>query len=219
MTTEFSVRGAAHSDEAPERGVVHATIAFRGAAAAPIFEQLVASLERVTASIQPIAGEVAAVSEWSTQAVRTWAERPWHERGKQLPLVHHASVGVRVEFRDFTVLSRWLSEHVEGTEGFAVGGVEWTLTEGHRRSVERRVRAQAVTEAATRAQEYADALGLGAVRPVAIADVGMLSDSMAGAPTMRAMKFADAAESMPELGLEPADIRVQAEVDARFVAD
>ena len=46
------------------------------------------------------------------EQLRTWSNRPWNSDGKQLPLVHHASVGIEVKFRDFGVLSRWVGEHV-----------------------------------------------------------------------------------------------------------
>lgn len=219
MTTEFSVRGSAWAEEPPERGVVRLSLSFEGPSAPPVYEQLVAALDRVRDSIGPLTGDDGAISEWSTQTVRTWADRPWHERGKRLPLVHHASVSAVVEFRDFGALSRWVGEHVEGTAGFTVSGVSWTLTEERRRAVERDVRARAVREAAGRAQEYADALDLGPVRPVAVADIGMLSDPgpVGAAPMMAAVR--DFTESAPELGFEPEDIRVTAAVDARFVAD
>ena len=134
---------------------------------------------------------------WSTRHVRTWSERPWNQDGKQLPLVHHASVGVEVKFRDFAELARWVGRHAEHTAGFSLDGVEWALTEKRQQELARQVRTRAVQDAAARAQEYADALGLGPVRPVALADAGMLSSGLhpmaagAEAAFMRAGKAAD----------------------------
>lgn len=223
MTTErtdIAVRGAASTDEPPERGVVRARLSLEGPAAAPVHESLVRALDRVRGTVESLHDPAAGpVTSWSTQAVRIWADRPWHERGRRLPLVHHASVALTVEFSDFAVLSRWVGEQVEGVESFAVDGVAWTLTDARRRVLEREVRAQAVREAAGRAQEYADALELGPVRPVAIADVGLLTAAEGievGAP--RSAKAFAMAESAPELGFEPEDITVAAAVEARFVA-
>jgi uncharacterized protein YggE len=78
-----------------------------------------------------------------------------------------------------------------------------------------------VQDAARRAQEYADALGLGKVRPVAIADAGMLGGGlrpMAGGGA-EYMRMASAKDSGGELELSPEDIEVSVEVDARFVAE
>jgi uncharacterized protein YggE len=105
------------------------------------------------------------------------------------------------------------------TGGFRVGHVEWALTTDRRDDLLRGVRTEAVKDAARRAQQYADALGLGEVRPLAIADSGMLGTaSRAGggyeiAPVGRAMSVGSA----PEIEFEPEDIEVSATVDARFV--
>jgi uncharacterized protein len=116
MATEITVRGSYSAFEPPERGTVHATIAYG------------------------------------------------NNEGKQLPLVHHASVAVEVKFRDFTALSRWVGEHTANTEGFRVSQVEWALTVDRREALLKEVRTRAVRDAVGRAQQYADALGLGEIR-------------------------------------------------------
>lgn len=91
------------------------------------------------------------------------------------------------------------------------GPVTWWSTQ--------HVRTWAVQDAAARAQEYADALDLGQVRPVAVADAGMLGDGL------QPSGFAEAAfvrggngPQGGDLALSPEDIEVSATVDARFVA-
>jgi uncharacterized protein YggE len=83
------------------------------------------------------------------------------------------------------------------------------------------VRNGAVQDAVTRAQQYADALGLGVIRPVAVADAGMLAGTSSstggpGGPQLRAM--AGIGGAAPEVELMPQDIEVSVQVDARFVA-
>jgi hypothetical protein len=79
----------------------------------------------------------------------------------------------------------------------------------------------AVQDAVTRAQQYAHALGLGTVVPVAAADAGMLSANLhpnagrGGGYTRAAMLDA----GPPAVAFVPEDIEVAAEVDARFLAD
>lgn len=218
--TEFTVRGTFSAFQPPERGTVRAHLGFEGPQMQPVFERVVRDLEAVKASVAELHDPAnGPVTWWSTQHVRTWANRPWNQDGKQLPLVHHASVGLEVKFRDFTALGRWVGRHVEETAGFALDGVTWALTEQRRKELVRQVRTRAVQDAAARAQEYADALGLGTVRAVAVADAGMLGVGLhpQGVPEAAYLR-AGKAESGGELELAPEDIEVSASVDARFVA-
>ena len=179
MPTEITVRGSFTAFQAPERGTVHATIAFEGPAMEPVYDRVARDLEAVKASVTPLkTGAHGPVTWWSAEQLRTWSNRPWNKDGKQLPLVHHASVGIEVKFRDFSALSHWVGQHVANTDGFRVSHVEWALTSKQRAELLRQVRTRAVEDAVLRAQQYADALGLGKIRPVAIADAGMLSASL-----------------------------------------
>jgi len=216
MSTEITVRGSFAAFERPERGTVHATIAYDGPAPEPVYGRVARDLEVVKSSIGRLDDENGAVTWWSADQLRTWSNRPWNKDGKQLPLVHHASVDLEVKFRDFSALSRWVGEHVANTEGFRVARVEWALTAKRREALEKDVRARAVLDAVTRAQQYADALGLGQIRPVAIADAGMLGTRPESGPQGALMRAA-AVGGAPEVELAPEHIEVSAEVDARFV--
>ncbi|GAA4077567.1 SIMPL domain-containing protein [Nocardioides kongjuensis] len=224
MPTEFTVRGSHSAFQPPERGTAQVTLSFQGPALQPVYDRVAADLEAVKASVRELHDPAAGpVTWWSTQHVRTWAERPWNQDGKQLPLVHHASVGVQVKFRDFARLTSWVGGLVGSAEGFHLDGVQWALTEARRVELEHTVRARAVQDAARRAQEYADALGLGPVRPVAVADAGMLGPGISpmggAAPAAYLRMAAKDTGGGAELELSPEDIEVSAEVDARFVAD
>jgi uncharacterized protein len=217
MSTEITVRGSFAAFEPPERGTVHATIASEGPAMEPVYGRVARDLEAVKASIAPLDDkENGPVTWWSADQVRTWSNRPWNKDGKQLPLVHHARVDLEVKFRDFSALSRWVGEHIANTEGLRVARVEWALTAKRREALEKDVRARAVLDAVTRAQQYADALGLGQIRPVAIADVGMLATRPESGPRAAFMRAA-AVGAVPDVELVPEHIEVSAEVDARFV--
>lgn len=224
MPTEFTVRGSHTAFQSPERGTVMATLGFEGPALKPVYNRVVSDLDAVKQSIQSLHNpEHGPVTWWATKHIRTWANRPWNQDGKQLPMVHHASIGIEVKFRDFTRLTDWVGRHVTTTAGFRLDGVVWALTENNRQDLERSVRTRAVQDAARRAQEYADALDLGQVRPVAVADAGMLSIGLSpaggggSAPFTRMASMAK--DSASELELSPEDIEVSAEVDARFVAE
>jgi uncharacterized protein len=221
MSTEITVRGTFSAFQAPERGTVHATISYEGPEMQPVYDRVARDLEAVKASITPLHDrDHGAVTSWSAEQLRTWSNRPWNKDGKQLPLVHHASVGVEVKFRDFAVLSRWVGEHVANTAGFRVSHVEWALTEARRDELLGQVRTRAVRDAVTRAQQYADALGLGEIRPVAVADAGMLGANLQpegghGVAYLRAAAAAPAGGT--DVELVPEDIEIAATVDARFV--
>jgi uncharacterized protein len=224
MSTEITVRGSHAEFQPPERGTVHASISYEGGAMDAVYERVAQDLETVKSSVLSLHDpDRGPVTWWSVEQLRTWSARPWNDRGEQLPLVHHASVGLEVKFSDFQALSRWVAEHTTDTEGFRVGHVQWALTVKRRDELAREVRTLAVQDAVTRAQQYADAVGLGTVVPVAIADAGMLGtnrDSESGhfASRMHAMP-APAGMAAAEVELIPEDIEVRATVDARFLAD
>lgn len=143
----------------------------------PVYTRVARDLDVVQKSVAELKnGDDAAVTWWSAERLRTWSTRPWNQDGKQLPLVHHASVNIEVKFRDFAALSAWVGEHVTNTEGFQLTNIRWALTAKRRDELIRQVREQAVHDALERAQLYADTLGLGKISPVAIADAGMLKE-------------------------------------------
>ena len=132
--------------------------------------------------------------------------------------MHHASVDLEVKFRDFSALSRWVGEHVANTEGFRVSHVEWALTAKRREALAKDVRTRAVLDAVTRAQQYADALGLGQIRPVAIADAGMLGTRPESGPQGATHAGGRASAERRRSNSLPEHIEVSAAVDARFVS-
>jgi uncharacterized protein len=219
MSVEITVRGSFSAFEAPERGTVHATITYEGPAMQPVYDRVARDLEVVKASVAPLHNpDDGPVTWWSAEQLRTWTHRPWNKDGKLLPPVHHASVRVEVKFSDFAALSRWVGEHVSSTDGFRVAHVEWALTERRRAQLVGEARTRAVRDAAFKAQRYADALELGDIRPVAIADAGMLGthpDSAGGhgAVVMRAAAVGGGAN----VELVPEHIEVAEAVDARFI--
>ena len=83
------------------------------------------------------------------------------------------------------------------------------------------VRSRAVKDAADKARVFAQAIGLGQVNAVAIADPGMLGVSGSGpAPSPKIMRAAAMYDGGGDAGLDftPEDIEVSASVDARFEA-
>ncbi|QKJ19191.1 SIMPL domain-containing protein [Microbacterium hominis] len=218
----ITVRGEHESRVAPEHGTVALAAHAEGPARGAVVERIAALGEPLRAELAERA-ETGEVSEWSSERVAVWSERPWNAEGTRLAPVHHARLQLSATFTDFAALSWWAGEIAE-RDGVEISHVSWDLTRETRAAVERQVAADAVAVAVARATAYARALGLSDVSPREVADLGLLAhprafDAADGAP--RAM-FAAAA--MPEgaggagIELQPQDLVVRAAVEARFTA-
>lgn len=208
-----------HRVEVPaERGTVHAVLSLEGGEPQPVLDAVVRRSAQVRAAVEELYDAAAGpVTSYAIDQVRTGAQRPWNRDGRQLPLVHAASVSVRVEFSDFTALGEWVSWG-SSVEGLQVRWVAWDLTRERRTALEREVRQEAVRDARRQAQDYADALGLG---PVEIRRISAPGVSFGNGEPEMALLAAGAgpsgAGSEPRLELVPQEIEVSAAVSARFV--
>lgn len=215
-----TVRGEHEARLPPERGVVHVSASVDGPERAGVVERIATLLAPVR---EDLAGRKAsgAIIDWTSQRVSVWADRPWNSDGRQLDLVHHATVELTATFGEVAALSDWLNEIAE-VDGLQVGTIIWELTPETRARVEREVATQAVAAAVERATAYAGAIGRTSLTPVEIADLGLLTggDAAAAAPAMRMMKASletDAASSAIA-DVHPEEIVVSAGVEARFHA-
>ncbi|SFS07488.1 hypothetical protein SAMN04487846_2244 [Microbacterium sp. cf046] len=217
----ITVRGEHETRVAPEEAVAHISLRAEG-------RERGAVVERIAALAAPLRDDLTArrdaggLSEWSSQRVSVWANRPWNNEGKQLALVHYASVQFTATFTDFAALSWWISDVAE-RDGVQVDNVVWQLTPATAKSMEADVAAQAVKVAVDRATAYAGAIGLATLTPLEIADLGLLTHAPEGAAPapkmMRAMAMSmDAGSAGPAVELQPEDIVVTAAVEARFAA-
>ncbi|GAA1959439.1 SIMPL domain-containing protein [Microbacterium deminutum] len=218
----ITVRGEHETRIAPEEGVVRLSVRTEGPDRGEVVERM-SSLAAPLRDDLETRKDSGVVTEWSSQHVSVWANRPWNSEGKQLALVQYASVEITATFADFASLSWWVSDVAE-RDGIQVDGVEWRLTPATAKRIEAEVASQAVKVAVERATAYAGAVGLASISPLEIADVGLLDhrDSAGGPPEMMRMAKAsfamDAGGAAPSVQLEPEDIVVTAGVEARFVA-
>src|SRR5918994_4337196 len=169
----ITVRGEHEARVAPEEAVAHISVRTEGRERGSV-------VERIAALAGPLRDDLTArkdaegVADWSSQRVSVWANRPWNNEGKQLALVHYASVEITATFTDFAALSSWVSDVAE-SEGVQVDHVVWRLTPATAKSTEGSVAAQAVKVAVDRATAYAGAIGLATITPLEIADLGLLT--------------------------------------------
>jgi uncharacterized protein YggE len=220
MGTIIAVSATAEERAEPELGAVRLTVGASGPDRRPVVERANVAHERLLAEVRRLEAS-GVLDSWSAGQLRVWSHRPFNSEGRQLPPVHESRGELEVVFRDLAALSTWVTESVTGDE-VALGGVEWRLTEATRAQVREAAQRKAVAEAVAKARVYADALGLGAAVPVELADSGLLDARPAPMPRgvmAKAMAFdlADATGAGAEL--VPAELVVQASVDARFSAE
>lgn len=222
MSVEITVRGEHEVRRTPERATATVAVRTEGASGEEAQAHLGAAAARVADSLRALHDpEHGPVTWWSSDTVRSSARRPHHDKGKQLPLVHTSAQGFTAKFSDFERLGAWLTASA-AVPGLSVAGVAWTLTDVVRTGLVVRARHEAVRAARAKAQDYADAAGLGPVRLVALADAGMLGDGLSPvhAPTSGpATRMAASATAGPDISFAPEDVVLLARVDARFAVD
>jgi uncharacterized protein len=216
---QISVRGKAEVRVPPEWVTVSLTVQAEGSDRAPVLAAVGAAEAAVRAEIGPLfSPEHGPISWWTGDQLRTWSERPWQEPGRRLPPTHYATMEHQVRFVDFTALGEWLAR-VAVLDGVTVGGLEWGLPAERMDELTERARAEAVNDAQRRAASYAAALGLGAPRPVAVADAGMLGRHFQPEGFERAADLSFSAKGGPgRVDLTTQDVVVTAAVDAQFLA-
>jgi uncharacterized protein YggE len=220
--TIITVSGSHEVRHAPQRATISLSLGFDGPKRETVLEQTATLHAEVSARLAELHGAVAdAVTRWNAEQVRVWGDRPWNSDGKQLPIVYHAAASVEARFGDFAALASF-TDAVALRDGVTVQGISWGLTKATEEELARQAQTGAIRDASAKAQNYAAALGLSAIRAVAVADPGMLSPeppSPRGGMMMAAAKMFDSsrAQSSP-LDLTPADVVVTAAVEARFEA-
>lgn len=218
--TVITVQGEFTQRYAPERALVNVTVGFEGAKRSAVFDKTNNAAHMVRGGIEtrhdPKSGPVVS---WVGDSISVWSSKPWNNEGKQLATRFHASIGFRVRFSDFSDLAAWIEE-IAVLDGVTVDSINWELTDPRRTAILAEVRSRAVKDAVAKATVFAQSIGLGTVRAVALADPGMLGDSgsPAGASFDRSAKMVMASGGGGELAFKPEDIEVSANVDARFVA-
>jgi len=211
---QIIVRGSHSVTLAPERATIHATVNAEGRSAEPVFEKVAIALAEVSTSIDALHHpKRGPVTKYAIDQVRTGSHRPWNAEGKQLALVHTAAVSITAVFIEFGELAAWVAA-VAGIDGVGIGHISWELTDAKRLEVERKTRQKAVRDAKRRAQDYADALDLGAVRVRRISDPGLSERPMERVFLARSM--AAPSDGAPQFELRPEEITIGAEVEAAF---
>ncbi|SDT67534.1 SIMPL domain-containing protein [Jiangella sp. DSM 45060] len=215
----ITVAGTAHRLVPAERGTVRlrATREARRSAdvvpfVADLHARLAADAERyVTAG---------AATRWSADQVYVSTVQRYRRDSDVAETFQVAAAGVAVRFSDFAALSTWVTD-AGAVDGVVVDGVDWELTDDHRREIEREVRAEAVRDAQERAATYAAALGLDVSSVDAVYEPGLRPHDQLGLEGASVVQFghrASADHGGPTVSLRPERIEVSARISADFTA-
>jgi uncharacterized protein YggE len=217
VDTQIAVTGRAEVRIAPELGAVALAVSGSGPHRDGVVQQIGGAHHDLLAEIRALEAD-SALDSWSAGQLRVWAHRPWNAEGKRLPLAHEARADVELVFTDLSRLGDWVST-AASREFVAIAGVDWRLTDATNRRVGQEAQRGAVADAVEKARVYADALGLGAPTALEIADHGLLSTQPGGpAPQGVMMRAAAYGGAQQTTEFVPADLVIEASVDARFSA-
>lgn len=223
--TIITVEGFFEIEHAAERGTVSLAAGFEGPDRAAVLVSTGDLHHALAGQAQRLETE-GAVTRWSADRVRVWSERPWNQNGVQLEPVQHTSAHLEVTFADLEALATWV-ETVAAEGGVTVFDVTWALTEATASRVSAEARHGAVRNAVERATTYAESLSLATVRPLALADPGLLGGdggegagaaAAAGGLALMAARKAPGGDTGGGIDLKPEQITVAARVHARFAA-
>ncbi|MEU4559758.1 SIMPL domain-containing protein [Actinoplanes sp. NPDC023936] len=195
-------RGEAVREVPPEIAAVHVRTAAKGRDREAVLDRLA---ERSAAIAAVLDGFAAAIERRETTGLHV---HPQTKRRGEEVAAYHGSIGTQVLVTDFTVLGD-LMLRLAAEELTTVDGPWWQLRPGSRAGAE--ARGAAITDALTRAAEYAAAVG------AEIAELVEINDG-AGGFDEGPMAFAAggvrarSAESGPALDLEPEAQTVRAQV-------
>lgn len=213
--TTIAVRGTGEGRRPAQRVMVSVRGEYEGEDRAQVVELATASAAEVAATLTALAEDDGAVATWSAERLNAWSQRPYTSDGSIPPLRHHASVTTTATFVGFDAFAEWVVDRA-ADEAITVESIVWDLDPVEREAMLAEVRTAAVQDAVATARTYASALGLTELRPLAVADPGLLGERVehAAAP----MALAKAAAPSGQMSFRPEDIGVSVVVEARFAA-
>lgn len=218
--TIITVQGEYDLRHPAERGAVRLRVSYEGPSRDEVLALTTQRQHSLASELRDLHNtQSGPVTQWSSDQLRVWGDRPWSGDGRRLDVVHHAEVGIDALFSDLAALSDWVGV-VSLLDGVTVDGVTWSLTEARRQSLTQEARRRAVENAVAKATVYATSLGLTTVKPLALSDPGMLGDGSApGQPPQPLFARAVSADSGgATLALKPEDLTIAVQVHARFSA-
>lgn len=207
---------------APEIARAHIAAQAEGGSSEAVFRTVSDEAGQVQAALNRLRDE-GAVTEVVVRPISTSSWRPV-SGGKQRPPIYRAYAALRADFTDFSALAG-LAAQFGANESVEFSRVEWRLTEATRLRLESHCLTEAVGRARERALVMARAAGFDGVTFVHVADPGLLGDRTSAetfavaAPKGAMMRSAMAGDELAGIELQPEDLVVAVQVQARFVTE
>ena len=217
---DITVAGTHKFATKPERATLNLSAGFESDAKDDAMRTTTALVDELHDRLTRLkAAEPSPITWFAVLPIRTRSWRPYHEKGKVVPMRYAAAASLRVKFRDFKALAQ-LAGELGGRAGVTLESVDWSLTEVTRTKVEAQVLAGAVKRARERAVVMAKAAGAADVVAVEIADPGLMRDVVSTGDGSYGGAAARGSNGESEdILLSPEDVVVSATVHARFRAD
>lgn len=214
----ISVHGHASRSHRPLRAQVRIAVSLEGRDRPAVLAETTATHNQVAEQARALV-DSGAGTWWGAEQVRSHAFKEYVKDSDTTITKFRAASQVQVRFQDFAALSAWIGA-VSEQRGVNVQGISWELTQQARREAEARARAEAVTDAITRAKDYAAALGAGTPELESVFEDGLRPNTGGAGPVPAPMVARAAAApggGAGGLALEPGDVEVTAVVSADFV--
>jgi len=217
---DITVVGAHRFAATPERAKLSLSAGFESDAKEEAMRMTTSLVTDLHAELQALkAIKPSPITWFAVLPIRTRSWRPYHDKGKILPMRYGAVAALSVKFRDFKALVQ-LAGELGGRPGVTLNGVAWTLTEVTKAKVEAKVLADAVKRARERALVIAKAAGATSIVAVEIADPGLLRGDLVSTAESgyhaAVTRDSTAGGGSEDIQLVPEDIEVSATVHARF---
>ncbi|WP_250003044.1 SIMPL domain-containing protein [Actinoplanes sp. M2I2] len=198
----IAVRGEAFREVPPEQAIISVTLSARDRERETVVSRL---LERSAALHALLAEAGDAIERRETGGVRVFPEL---KRGSERVVAYTGNVDTTVTVADFEPLGQLLLR-LAALEHAAVAGPWWQLRPGSRAGSD--VRREAITDALSRAREYAAAVGARIDKLVEIADEG----AGGGGPMFRNLSIDAGGPESAGFEIDPQPQTVQASVTVR----
>jgi len=203
-----AVRGEHTREVDPELAEFSVTVNARDKDRATTLSRLA---DRVAAIRAILDGYAAAISKRETSRMSVYAET---KKSGERVSAYVGSASTNVTVTDLDVVGEMMLR-VADQEQVTVQGPYWSVRPGS--PVYREARHAAISDAVTRAKEYAEALGARVTGLVELTDVGMSGGSSgAGRPMFARAMVASMQVDQPELDLDPQRQRIEAQIEGRF---
>ena len=225
---EVDVRGTSSITRLPERAVLSINVASEGPSQEVVSQEVSSTCNELKQSFITLASKTAtgeaapeaAITTFSTSSLRSWSNVPVDYNTKQtLPRVYNASSGFEVIFRNFEVLGNvasklFLMPHV------TVNSIGWRLTEMSLQALGAESRKQAMSDAISKANDFASFLGREIVA-VKVNDEGVNTREMttqSHVPHKKASGIPLSVSESDDISLAPEKVVVTASARVKFLS-